>query len=216
MTVVSSPEQSLSVEAGYDQWASTYDTVQNATRDLSAERFRLWADHFRGREVLEMGCGTGVNTEVLAGWAASTTAIDFSEGMLAEARRRVSAPSVTFRRHDLTRPLPFPDASFDTAVENLVLEHIRDVEALFHEAARVLRPGGVLLMCELHPFRQAIGKQARFSDGKGGETLIEAHLHTVGEYVNAAIDAGLRVVRVEEDGAEGEPPRLFSLVAVKG
>jgi ubiquinone/menaquinone biosynthesis C-methylase UbiE len=204
----------ISVAEGYDAWASTYDEVANRIRDEAMAKVRQWTSHFAGKTVLEIGCGTGLNTEHLAAHAARVTAIDFSEGMLAIAARRVVSPKVELRRHDLMTGLPGGPETYDTVLETLVLEHIEDLAPVFREAFRVLRPGGVLLTSELHPYQQAQGKQARFA-APGGEVLIEAYGHTISDFANAAIGAGLRLVRLEEDADPAGEPRLFSLVAEK-
>ncbi len=207
-----SPETTLSVEHGYDRWSGTYDTVLNATRDLAAVLLRQQDLGLSGATVVELGCGTGLNTGWLAERAGSVLALDFSDGMLAKARERVAGANVTFARHDVRERLPLPDASVDVVVETLVLEHVEALAPVFAEAARVLKPGGRLYLSELHPYRQAVGKQARFNDAEGVEHKIAAFLHPVSEYLNAAVAAGLTVLACEEAGEDPEaPPRLFTL-----
>ena len=205
------------VSTAYDAWSSTYDSSPNTTRDLDALVVRRAPLVLEGRDVIEVGCGTGKNTTWLADRARSVLALDFSEGMLARARARVSAPHVRFVQHDVRDPWPAPDASADAVVGNLVLEHVEDLRPVYREAARVLRPGGRLWFCELHPERQRRGGQAHFTDGATGETVhVAAWRHDVGEYVNGGIAAGL-VLRelgewLEEGAAEGAPPRLLSVL----
>ena len=87
--------------------------------------------------------------------------------------------------------------------------------ACVRTAARVLRPGGRLLLCELHPERQRRGGQAHFEDPAGQTVRVPAYPHTVAEYVNGGIENGL-VLRhlgewLEPEAPEGAPPRLLSL-----
>lgn len=205
----------IDVAQGYNRWAATYDAMANRTRDQSMARLRAWTAHYEGRDVLELGCGTGLNTEHLAMTAGAVTALDFSDGMLGEARARLARAEVRFLQHDLATPLPLADESFDVVVESLVLEHIEDVAPVFAEVARVLRPGGQFLMSELHPYKQLQGGQARFVED-GGETPIVAFRHTIAEFVNAAVDAGLTIAELLEEEDPGKGPRLFSLRAAKG
>jgi SAM-dependent methyltransferase len=64
-----------------------------------------------GRDVLELGCGTGKNTGWLAEHARTVVGLDFSAGMLARARERVRAANVRFARHDVRQRWPVPDAA---------------------------------------------------------------------------------------------------------
>jgi ubiquinone/menaquinone biosynthesis C-methylase UbiE len=204
------------VARAYDAWARTYDSDPNATRDLDAVVLRASGIALDGRDVVEAGCGTGKNTAFLAERARSVVGLDFSAGMLARARQRVRDAHVHFTEHDIREPWPLASGSCDVVVANLVLEHVQDLQRVLAEAARILRPGGDLLICELHPERQRRGGQAQFRDEATGEMqLIRAYRHATSEYVNAGIAAGLLVVRMGEwieEGAPGDaPPRLLSV-----
>ena len=205
------------VTSAYDQWARTYETVENATRDLAATVLRQYPLYMHDRDVLETGCGTGFNTTYLAQQSRSVLAVDGSAGMLAQARARVTAPQVQLLRYDLQHAWPLADASIDLVVCLLVLEHIADLHRFFQEAARVLRPGGEGFVCELHPFRQLQGRQAQFTEAKSGQVvLIPAYLHDVSEYVNASVQQGFALLRMDEwrdayDTMHTLPPHLLSL-----
>ena len=207
---------SSDVAQAYDRWAASYDADKNATRDLDAVVMRRTPLALDGREVLELGCGTGKNTTFLAEHAKRVVAMDFSEGMIARAHERIVTSNVEFVRHDVREVWPVPSASIDVVVGNLILEHVHDLAVVFFETARVLRPGGQVFFCELHPYRQLLGSQAQFTDPSTGEQVhVTAHVHTVSEYVNGAIEAGLKLRAlgefVEEEAAEQAPPRLISL-----
>lgn len=184
------------VAAAYDRWSEDYDSVVNATRDLDATVLRRQDLGLPGAGVIEVGCGSGKNTVFLAAHAQSVLGLDFSEGMLQKARERVACGHVRFVRHDLRQRWPAPDASCDVVV------------------ARTLRPGGRLFNCELHPFRQLSGSQARFVQSDTcAVQLVKAYQHDVSHYVNAGLAAGLRLVRVDDwrdEQAPHEAPRLFS------
>lgn len=205
------------VASAYDAWADVYDSQTNATRDLDARVLReLDPALFRG-DVLEIGCGTGKNTEWLASRARSLVALDGSEQMLKRARERPGVQSVQFVQHDLRERWPVPDASRDTITCNLVLEHIEDLSVVFSEAKRVLRPGGAFFVCELHPFRQLQGKHAHFVNPETGAVQsVRCHLHDVSDFLNAALRAGLVLAQVQDcrdDGApRTAPPRLLALL----
>jgi ubiquinone/menaquinone biosynthesis C-methylase UbiE len=207
------------VAKSYDRWAESYDADKNATRDLDAVVVRRAPLVFEGRDVLELGSGTGKNTVWFAEKARSVIAMDFSLGMIARAHERVGAMPVPvkFIQHDVCDPWPVESHSVDLVAANLILEHVHDLEPVFLEAARVVRPGGQLFFCELHPYRQLAGAQAQFKDPSTGETvLVTAHVHTISEYANCALRAGFTLKEVDEaleDGAPPDaPPRLISML----
>jgi malonyl-CoA O-methyltransferase len=208
------------VADAYDRWAATYDSDHNPTRDLDADVVRRSGPAVAGLDVLEIGCGTGKNTAWLAAQARSVTALDFSSGMLARAPAQIRSDNVTFLEHDVTRPWPIPSGAIDVVIGNLILEHVFDLGPVFAEGARVLRPGGRFFLCELHPDRQRAGGQAEFLDTtSGAHVRIAASKHTVAEFVNGGIAAGLTVRRVGEFVEPSAPPdampRLLSVLFEK-
>jgi SAM-dependent methyltransferase len=100
-------------------------------------------------DVLDMGCGTGRFTIPLAERAESVSGLDLSPMMLDTARKKLADRGLEadLREGDMAA-LPFADASFDVVVSMLALMHIprEDRQQVFHEVARVLRPGGRLLI----------------------------------------------------------------------
>lgn len=205
----------MTIRDDYSRWADRYDTDPNRTRDLDREATaQLLRDRRFGR-VIEAGCGTGKNTGLLAAISTTVLALDFSPGMLAQARANVPAPNVTFREADLSGRWPAEDGVIDLVSCNLVLEHLEDLAPFFREASRVLRPGGLLLVCELHPARQYGGSQARIDDPSGGSTKIEAFTHHLSDFTAAARSTGLRIERLDEwwhAEDAGKPPRLVSFL----
>ena len=210
-------QRSSDVAGAYNRWAASYDADKNVTRDLDAQVVRRAGLAVEDRDVLELGSGTGKNTEYLAARARSVIALDFSEAMIARAHQRIPTSNVRFLLHDVRDTWPVPPASVDVVVANLILEHVHDLAPVFFEATRVLRPGGQFFFCELHPYRQLIGTVAHFTDPDTGETVeVTAHVHTVSEYVNGAIEAGFTVRSLGEwieDGApDASAPRLISML----
>lgn len=208
------------IARAYDQWAETYDTDPNRTRELAGQVLRKIDLPVSGREVVEIGCGTGRNTEWLATLARKITALDFSEEMLRRARKRIQDPRVRFIQHDVRTSWPLPDNSADLVMAILVLEHVEQLELVFAEAARTLRARGQLFICELHPMRQLMGGQAQFSNPQSGEReLVPAFLHNVSDFVNGGLSSGLELERLDEwrdaDAAANSIPRLLSLLFTK-
>lgn len=206
------------IAAAYDRWSEIYESMQNPTRDLAARVLRERFDRVPDADVLEIGCGTGLNTRFLADASRSVVALDFSAGMLAQARANVRVGNVRFERQDIRGRWNVADASADRVVCTLVLEHVADLDRVFGEMRRVLRAGGRVFVCELHPFRQLRGGQAQFMDAASGEVVrVPAHLHDASAYVNACLHHGFELTRLGEwrdDGAGAtDTPRLLSLEA---
>ncbi len=194
----------VSARDGYDRWAPVYDHDGNPLVALDERVVPPLLGDIRGRAVLELACGTGRHTVRLADAGARVTAVDFSRGMLAEAKKRLCDREVTFVEADLARPLPFPDASFDLVLCCLALEHLRDLDPLFVEVKRVLASGGAFVCSDMHPAMRLRGNQANFDDPHDGtEVRLEGFEHPVSSYVMAALGAGLRVERVEEHKGDG-------------
>ncbi|NJK82240.1 MAG: methyltransferase domain-containing protein [Chloroflexaceae bacterium] len=204
----------MSVRAAYEQWASTYDTDRNRTRDLDQMVTERVLSRVRGTQILELGCGTGKNTALLARMGEHVHALDFSAAMMERARAKLSFSNITFTQADLTLPWPCADGAVDLIVGNLVLEHIADLPHIFAEAWRCLKPGGHLFICELHPTRQYMGKQATFRHNEI-DTLIAAFVHHVSDFFKDAAHAGLTLIDLQEwwhEEDQDKPPRLVSFL----
>ena len=207
----------MSIQNAYNAWSEMYDTDQNLTRDLDQQitREALGSLHFNS--ILEIGCGTGKNTALLAQVGTRVHALDFSEGMIEKAREKVKTENVKFSVADLTQTWPCEDQSYDLVACNLVLEHIEDLSFIFSEAFRVLEEKGRFLINELHPFRQYEGKKARFDKGEE-VTEIPAFVHHISDFVNAASRNGFALVKLNEwwhEKDEGKPPRIISFIFEK-
>ena len=193
------------VRDGYDRWANVYDHDANPLTALEEPRVHEALGDVRGVDVLDLGCGTGRHTAWLAEAGARVTAVDFSAGMLEQARRKASTGEVRFIAHDLHEPLPFGDASFDAVVSGLVLEHLRDLRGFFVEAHRVLRPAGRAVVSAMHPAMFLRGSKARFTDPDSGEVVQPGSLpHRFGDFVMAVLDAGFTLRRIDEYAPDAE------------
>lgn len=205
------------IQSAYTQWAATYDTDRNLTRDLDQAVTRAVLGERRYSAILEIGCGTGKNTGLLAQIGERVQAMDFSAGMLARARAKGFGPAVTFAEADLTQPWPCADQSVNLIVCNLVLEHIADLAFVFAEAARVSMPAGRFFICELHPFKQYTGSKATFQ--RGDERIQPpAYVHHLSDFLDAATGAGFILTSLREwwhDEDHQTPPRLVSFLFTK-
>ena len=200
----------MNIQSAYDAWSSTYDQDRNLTRDLDQVMTRDAFANLQFKNALELGCGTGKNTLLLAEISETVLAMDFSEGMIEQAKQKLAASHVEFTRADLTKPWPSKNDSHDLIVCNLVLEHIEDLSHIFNEAFRSLQKGGRFYISELHPFRQYQGSKARYEqDGRVIE--VNAFVHHVSEFLRAAATNNLGLESFNEywhPEDQGKPPRL--------
>ncbi len=204
----------MTIQQAYTRWSGSYDADRNLTRDLDQVVTRRMLGAQRCAAALELGCGTGKNTTLLATVAQQVLALDFSEGMLAQARRKLRQVQVQFVLADLLQPLPCAGQCVDLVTCNLVLEHIEDLTPLFAEAHRVLRAGGVFFVSELHPFRQYQGKKAVFQYQQQ-QIEIPAYVHHLSAFFDAGTAAGFTLNHLgewwhEADQNQDAPPRLVT------
>lgn len=102
--------------------------------------------------------------------------------------------------------LPFRPASFDAVICALVLGHVRDLPPAVEAISGVIRPGGLLLISDFHPFATLRGWQRTFVDAESGETFaVEHHLHLFADYLAIFARVGLRLEALEEPCWEGFP-----------
>lgn len=188
-----------SVQSGYDRWSLVYDHDANPLPALEEPVVHQLVGSVHGLNVLDLGCGTGRHAVWLAGANAMVTALDFSPGMLAEARGKPGAEKIQFIEHDLHLRLPWADNAFDLVVSGLVLEHLKDLSHYFREIHRVLKPGGRAIITAMHPAMFLRGSQARFTDPSSGEVIQPGSVpHSISDCVNAGLKAGLQLQTISE------------------
>ncbi len=125
-----------------------------------------------GRDVLEVGCGTGLVLSRIARFAKKAVGVDLSPGMLEKAKAR----GLTVAEGSATE-LPFEDESFDVACSFKVLPHVAGIERALAEMARVVRPGGHVL-AEFYNPHSLRGLIKRFGPkGKVGDDTTEGDVY---------------------------------------
>jgi ArsR family transcriptional regulator len=160
------------------------------------QSWRLWSAALGSLlpplEVVDFGCGTGALTVELARWAGHVTAIDRNASALAKAETeaaRLGFENITFLSADLAK-LPLEGASVDLVVVSQSLHHVDSVEAVLAEGARLLKPGGRIVVLELLPHDEAwvrarLGHQHQGLDPE----VVEQAMRAVGLEATRAVPA---------------------------
>jgi ubiquinone/menaquinone biosynthesis C-methylase UbiE len=179
------------VESGYTRWAPKYDGPNPAIEREEPVVHALLAKLPPG-SALDAACGTGRHAAHLASLGHDVIGVDATEAMLAIARAKV--PQGDFRIGQL-ESLPVKDASVDLVTCALALTHVERLAPVMQEFARVLRPGGHAVISDMHPFIAMTSGVAAFpaEDGGPGVPFVENRVHHASEYVQAYLDAGLRI-----------------------
>ena len=186
-----------STQEYYDRFSETYDNDRHRGyhRLIDELELDLVRRYGAGKDVFEAGCGTGLLLREAAEFARTAVGLDLSRGMLTPARGRglrVVQGSITH--------VPLPSASFDLVYCMKVLAHIPPIERAVAELARLVRPGGHLLLEFYNPF--SLRYLAKRLGGPGrihGDGTDESHVFTRFDRLSRArgyLPSGLRVVEV--------------------
>ncbi len=224
-------DQKTAIRAGWDAMSPSYqadsdislDDVHYAPFAAGERRYKLLGE-VAGKRVLELACGAAQNSVALSRWGANVVALDFSSRQLSHALslRRRSGTRFDLVAGDMEAPTMFRDESFDIALSSFGWEFIPDLRGCVAECARLLRPGGQLVMCTVHPLSafdwHGAERELRVTSYFDPPVEIwedpvpEGHspgltfFRTIEELVGSITDAGLMVDRLLEPypAADGE------------
>ena len=203
------------IKDDYNTWAHQYDKNINTTRDLDTTVTKNSLSKIDFFKVLELGCGSGKNTEWLITKADRLVGLDFSKNMLDLARKKIKNDKVTFINTDINKNWPVNDNSFDLATINLTLEHIETLDHVFNSLFMKLTQGGKCFVCELHPKKQLSGSRPQFEEN-GIEVVLDVFQHSEQDYIQNAEKAGFNLL-AKEDWYDNKKdiPRLISFLFEK-
>ncbi len=128
----------------WDLYAPIYQRAMRADRKVYEFMYDRIPEVIRDKEVLEIATGPGLLAKHVAPFAKSMTATDYSDGMIAEARKGECPKNLTFEIADAMQ-LPYADNSFDAVLIANALHIVPDPEKALKEIDRVLHPGGILI-----------------------------------------------------------------------
>lgn len=189
----------------------------------------------RGKRILEVGCGGGQNSIVMTKWGAVCTGVDPSDAQLDHARKlaREHGVQVQFASGMAEDLSDFPAESFDLVLSSYAFDYVTDIQRAYKEAWRVLRPGGIFVFCQSHPWFQAVGwhlvgdpdaaevgdysswpafEEWDWSFEDGTSAPMRGHLRMLAQIVNELLEAGFVLERLleqsYEDVGDGSPEAL--------
>jgi SAM-dependent methyltransferase len=173
--------------------------------DDETRRAFLVGEVTRGERALDLGCGEGDFTALLAEAGAAAVGVEIANAAIRRARTK--HPGLDFRLAPIDGPLPLEDNAFDLVWASEVIEHVADTARWLSEVRRVLRPGGRLLLTTPSHGRLwlALGGIERFSEPLGDHL----HLYSRRSLVQVLREFGFAEVRVR---AVGGPPLLRRLL----
>ena len=195
-----------------DALAGKWDVLLTPTKPVP----RQWFGELAGKKLLGLASGGGQQMPVFAAAGADCTVLDYSVKQL-ESERMVAERegySIKIVRADMTKPLPFPDESFDMIFHPVSNCYIREVDPVWRECYRVLKPGGILLagldmgwnfaideerdcrLCPL-PFDPLSNPEQRKQLEEAGDGM--QFSHTVTEQIGGQLKAGFILTDLYED-----------------
>jgi hypothetical protein len=166
-------------KTGYRIWSESYDTF-NPLIAVEEPLVRELLDALPAGRALDAACGTGRHAAHLVSRGHRVTGVDSSPDMLAVARDKV------------------PDAEFDLVVCALALPHVPDVAPVLAEFHRVLRPGGHLILSDVHWMSLYLGGIAWVTDADGLPKRMTATRLRPADYLAAALPLGFEVKGLQE------------------
>jgi SAM-dependent methyltransferase len=187
----------VDARTGYGEWVATYEgTVEDAMDIEVLDRLQTppWQDI---HVAADLGCGTGRTAAwLLRQGVAEIDGVDLTPEMLALARakgvhRRLVEGDVA--------ATGLESGAYDLAITSLVDEHLAELGPLYHEAFRLVRPGGHFVLLGFHPhFIMASGMPTHFTNAAGEDVAITTHVHLLGEQVMAGLAAGFTLIEMTE------------------
>lgn len=201
-------DRKVTSREGYAVWAATYDTVPNpliAVEQPVVDRLLVGLPTIK--TAADVGTGTGRLALALAQRGVRVVGFDPAPEMLRVARRAARAADlrgVRFIEASLGQPLPNRSERFDLLTCALALCHVPDLSPAVRECARLLKPGGHLLLTDFHPAAVAWGWRTAFIE-PGVRYWLPNPGHSREDYLRSVRDAGCTLLDVQDIALGGEP-----------
>ena len=203
------PEK-IEIQQGYNLWSARYAKEKNPIKSASDKSVKEMLPDLKGKSVIDAGCGTGYFCQYAeSAGAAKITGIDFSEGMIAQAKQNCKRTRfITAEIQDLQL-----SEKADVIICALVLGHLKELQPVLSSFARNLREDGLLILTDFHPFLSERGQKRTFQMGRK-VFEIPHHIHSLDNYRNNLKEAGF-ILEEMKDLTWKNMPVVFALRARK-
>lgn len=195
--------RTVDVRTGYGEWVATYENVVEDAMDIALLDVLTTPPWTSLPTAADLACGTGrTGTWLKNHGVAEIDGVDLTPEMLARARVRG-----VFRRlvEGDVGTTGLETAAYDLATASLVDEHLPDLNPMYREAYRLVRPGGFFVLVGYHPqFIMISGMPTHFRNASGEEIAITTHIHLLSDHVTAALSAGWQLREMKEQVIEDE------------
>lgn len=189
-----------------DQFADSNSNTQKVDNTFSRTTFYKQIDFIKpGIKLIDLACGDAFDLNHYQDLGAEIYGLDASEEMVSLAKKRLPDADI---KVGVFESIPFEDNYFDTVLSKYALMTSANLEPVFNEIHRVLKPGGIMMYLVVHPFRQYFEKRNLEADYFKKE-VVESHLfgntmtvnepsHTMSEYLNDFLFNNYDVLSYEE------------------
>ncbi|MDO5732951.1 MAG: methyltransferase domain-containing protein [Eubacteriales bacterium] len=201
-------DHSQYVQASQGQW----DVLLTPCKPVPKQ----WFGDLRGKKILGLASAGGQQMPIFAALGAECTVIDISDVQLSREKEVQAREgySIEILKGDITKPLPFNDASFDLVFNPVSLSYIRELDPVFKEVFRVLKPGGSYLLGTDNGINFIVDEDESsiifglpfdpIEDETQRQYLLEQDAgmqfsHTIGEQIQATLRCGFTLVDLYED-----------------
>ncbi len=194
--------RSLPSVAAYALWAAAYPpTAHNRLMQIEQLAMCSLLPSVTGLDILDLGCGSG--RYVLLATQLGTRRIVGLDNSLAMLERGQSGLALNEAIQSELDAIPYRAASFDGIICALAAGHLPEdrMRSVIRESARVLRPGGWLLLSDFHPFLYLNGGKRTFTAVNGQRFAVEHYPHLMADYFAALTAAGLSLEAMREPAA---------------